>query len=770
MLKFYFKPEYKYTNRTIIDVSNDSNYTEHNYENIDSPDTINGHIIYTLATGETIPTYIVDSESGWKWFVSGITQLRTGKFQISLLRDIMSESPLTWSSERAYITAGTATNYNKYKRWNLPYTNTKINQQRLNIHGKSSFFVFYVNEQHINSNIISEDPLNIKYTQVPGIGTYDYEVNGLNSIPNYSYVGAGPVNFWNVSKSAIFTTMFYNNALSIVAIEYNKTTNPNNLAPTQVASGIPKSSITQNTIPNVFHLDTQYESISQNVNNCKTQLITAMDNYLTSKQSSYGTTISRTQINSLANYVNKIIYDSSTNKAYTIRLSTSNQNMNVNDSSNTLGSALLNTNFPPSGDIDLSLSVGGNGNWVLFNSERVIYTYTLEELGTATSFDFSFTADVRKLPKSAVRCVNIVSDSNITDSELTQCLMLAQTNGINPNNTTGRILDIQYLPFSIADETNDDFKINNVSLTAKYLENDDFQYVTDLTDLTNINKETDTIKIVSPSRASQFLFRPYDNDGIMLFNTKITIKPYTSTIYVRPSTLGMLMYDWDDKDALIIQEDFSLTNVTSEWTQYIYQNKNYQSIFEREMQGRSFERAIERRVESVQAEADISNARLITAQKAQALSGNIPIISGIIGAIGASIEPDPQYLKAAELDRRVNESLYAQGVSQAKDLFNYQLENIKSQPLIPSKITTIDCKLLDGVYLEFYSTNDTELAAITKFYEYNGNRIDDYGTFSEYWGNFLRGKIIISKYYTQPEINELNRRLEMGVFTGGITV
>ena len=87
---------------------------------------------------------------------------------------------------------------------------------------------------------------------------------------------------------------------------------------------------------------------------------------------------------------------------------------------------------------------------------------------------------------------------------------------------------------------------------------------------------------------------------------------------------------------------------------------------------------------------------------------------------------------------------------------------------MPSKITTIDCKFLDGVYLEYYSTNSTELAAIQNFYLYNGNRIDDYGNFNDYWGNFVRVKIIIATHYTQPELDELNRRLSMGVFTGGI--
>ena len=226
------------------------------------------------------------------------------------------------------------------------------------------------------------------------------------------------------------------------------------------------------------------------------------------------------------------------------------------------------------------------------------------------------------------------------------------------------------------------------------MEIDDFQYHIDLPDLTDVNKETDTIKIVSPSRASQFLFSPYNNDGSMVFDAKITLKPYTSTIYIRPSTQGLLMYDWDDKDCLIIQEDFSLTNVNSAWTQYIYNNKNYSNIFEREMQGREFERGWERKVEQANLRAEEWNSRNISAQKARTYTGNLPIISDIAGGVGTAWS-DADYMRAVQTDLEYNEALYQEGLAISRELYNYQLENIKSQPQIPSKITTIDCKFLE---------------------------------------------------------------------------
>lgn len=778
MLKFYYNPKYKYTNRYIVDVSGDTNYQEKDYVNIDSPDTINGHIIYTLSTGESfsnLPTYIVDTESGWRWFVSGIRQLNSRKFQISLLRDIISENPNIWKNERAYISSGTAQNYNKYKKWNLPFTNTKIKQEKLTLNGKSSFFVFYVNEQEISgSHVLQEHDLDISYIQAPGILNVDYTVNNLNEIPSYQFLNAGNVRY--------HTNMQYD-----LRMRFDTT------VPQPTGSGGWSSDFVNNkwqysngeftltesfqgSLNNYQYISILQSSFASNVNSCKSSLVTACSNFISTWQTSQRTPITSTDISNLTPYIGKVIKDNSTNKLYRISVTTTNGSYNNRYFNNlsTLTQTLSNISWPWSNSSKpQNLDFMTYGNYLNVTSQYTDYNYVLTELGYATGFSFSFKANKRKLPKSAVRCVNIVSDSTISDAEITQALMLAQTNGINEDNTTGRILDIQYLPFSIATTTNADFTITPSSgtahnLVAEYLDFDDFQYHIDLPDLTNINKETDTIKIVSPSRASQYVFSPYNNNGNMIFDAKITVKPYASVIYVRPSTQGLLMYEWDDKDCLIIQEDFSLTNVTSAWTQYIYNNKNYSNIFEREIQGREFERGWERKVEQANMKSEEWNARNISAQKARTYTGNLPIISDIAGAIGTAWQ-DQDYLRAVQTDLEYNEALYQEGLAISRELYNYQLENIKSQPQIPSKITTIDCKFLDGIYIEYYSTNDTEKSSIENFYYYNGNRIDDYGTFAIYWGNFVRGKIIISLNYTQPEIDELNRRLNMGIFTGGIS-
>ena len=781
MLRFYFNPKYKYTNRTIIDTTGDNNYQDKDYLNIDSPDTINGHIIYSLQKTETfsnIPTYIREYTKdennnityGKRWFVSGITQLNSFKFQISLLRDIISENPELWKSEEAYINAGKATNYNKYKVWGLPYTNTKIREQKLTINGKPSFFVFYTNTRNVSSGgVITEDDLELSSTLLPGITTSDYTVASLSEIPSYQYVGAGNVNLYkdviyNVRANVDTTGLYPNTPIS--RGRFN-TYIINSSGYTNETTFIQYLDETNTDI--IDMKGTSSVGISNNVNSCRGNMQYAVSNFWNTRKASnvFNPEITQTDINNLSAYLGKTVYDQDTNKVYRLKLTTRERtSFNYITDSNiygTLRSAISNINWP-AGSGGQTSTYAVNGNWLSEQLSYVEYSYTWEILGNATSCSFNFIANQRKLPKSAVRCVNIVSDSTIADEELAQSLMIMQANDGNIEDT-GKIIDIQYLPFSVATTTNNNIKVNNTAMTAQFLDIDDFYYTTNMTALTGINKETDSIKIVSPSRASQFLFKPYNNDGRLNFTTKITIKPYTSVIYIRPSTQGLLINDWDDKDCLVISEDMSLTQLSSDWANYVYSNRNYQNAFNRTIQGREYERTWERKVEEANMAAEEWNAKNITAQRAKTMSGNIPIFSDFVGAIGAQFA-DPAYMNAVQMDLQYNEAMHQESISLARDQFNYQIDNLKSQPTIPSKITVIDSKLLDGVYLEYYSTNDTELSAIESFYKYNANRIDDYGTFNDYWCWFVRGKIIKSQYYTQPEINEINIRLNAGIFTG----
>ena len=818
MVTLYYNPDFKYTNRKIIKISeaDDAKSTKINVVHLDTPDTINGHIVYNLGALPSLPTYLVDNDTDRRFFVTGYTQLSGVKYQLSLLRDVISENPSLWQQETAYISAGLATDYNKYKRWDLPYTNTKVKEDRLNINGKSSFFVYYVNTQSLNeSGVLSEKDLKISYTTIPGITGYDYSVANIAALDNsqlINYAGndVGAINMVkdvNVSFNWVGDTPYTKLPLSGRYYDgpyatgkwykYKMTYNLEEPAENSFSYSVldaegkePSYYVdADNALTgNVLHIPMLLKNLMvynfqnrvgffNNYGNSKYDMRDQLKAVITNHFSSLNPQNQET-VSSVDKYVGKIIYNEADKKVYTVDKSTSDYQLGGNLHKNeytAFVNTIKNISFPyyfiKDGNSTINYGaddIKGYGNFISYTANQSVIRYTLRELGVAIKFDFNFKADKRKLPRSSVRCVNIVSDdteNGISDSDIAQTLMLAQTNAINSATDTGKILDVQFLPFSMATATNENFKINDTPIKAMFLDADDLEFHTNMADLTEINKECDTIKIVSPSRASQYLFRPYNNDGIMEFKTKITLRPYNTIIYVRPSTKGLLMYDYDDKDCLIISEDFSLTAVTSEWANYIYNNRNYNDVFERQIQGREFERTWERKIEDAQKKSDEWTSRNISAQKASTYTGNLPIISSVAGAIGTAFQ-DQTYMQMAQIDRQYNEALYQEGIQLSRDLFEMQLENIQSQPIVPSKISTLDAKLLPGVYLEYYSSNPSELQAINDFYKFNGNRVDAYGTFSQYLGWFVRGKIIISQFYTQPELDELNRRLGMGIFTG----
>lgn len=796
MLRLYFNKRFKYTNREIIALSESEPYIESDYENIDSPDSIHGHIIYVMGTDLSVPSYIIDQESGRRFFVSGITPLRSGKVQLSLLRDVASEMVDLWKKEEGFVSAGLARDYCRYKTWGLPFTNTKVREQRLDFGGKSSFFVFYVNESEVTDGVYSEKDFSFKLGSGDGSQTATIEVDSLSQIPSYEYVNrdgyaAGDLVYWSASRGSFdCTDGFKISGSNNYGQDWPQTksllTFDSSQAGLDVTYGNPdyKPMIQLTSADNVLRLGIMPRDIAVNKQDVETEMRRVIKLLTESMEEVYSA--GKTQISievkrGLDSYTDRYILDRSTQAIYVIRRN--EQSVTYSDRISSAeyypalpGSLAQVSTFPWRNNYYASYDPATDppedvcqayGDYYTFNSTAIVASYSLEKIGDLqrTSVDFKFSSGTRKLPLSAVRCVNIVPDERIGKTEMSQILMQAQAN-ITIGDNVGRIVDVQYLPFSIATEENEDFMFGDVPALAELVENDEWIFSVDMDDLTGINKETDTIKIVSPSRASQFLFRPFNNDGAMKFSIQATIKPFSSVIYVRPSTNGLLLQDFDDKDCLVISEDFSLTAVTSAWTEYVYQNRTWQNSFDRTIQGREFERTWERRIEQEQAKTDIWTARNISASRASAVTGGLPLVSSIASA-AATAFPNQDYMNAAAMDRQYAEALYQESVAISRDQFQMQIENIKAQPLVPSRVTTLDGKYLDGVYLEYYSTNPTELLAIENFYRYNGHRIDTYGVFETYWGWFVRGKIIRSIYMTQPELNELNRRLELGLFTGG---
>jgi hypothetical protein len=109
-----------------------------------------------------------------------------------------------------------------------------------------------------------------------------------------------------------------------------------------------------------------------------------------------------------------------------------------------------------------------------------------------------------------------------------------------------------------------------------------------------LNNECNLYRLVSPNYNGQFEFSVAKNGGVNYFNVDVTLRPYNPYIHVNPNFKNMYGQDFDDSRGLICNGDFSLPMVTDAFTEYELNNKNYQQIFNREIEHMDFTQAQER--------------------------------------------------------------------------------------------------------------------------------------------------------------------------------
>lgn len=112
------------------------------------------------------------------------------------------------------------------------------------------------------------------------------------------------------------------------------------------------------------------------------------------------------------------------------------------------------------------------------------------------------------------------------------------------------------------------------------------------------SNDCDLFRITSPNYAGSFEFSLAKSGGrIDKFNADCTYKPYSPYIHVTPYLAGLYGENFnviDDARGLICGGDFSITKIVDQWQQYELQNKNYQAIFDRQIQNLDFNQQIAR--------------------------------------------------------------------------------------------------------------------------------------------------------------------------------
>nr|DAK75616.1 MAG TPA: hypothetical protein [Caudoviricetes sp.] len=355
----------------------------------------------------------------------------------------------------------------------------------------------------------------------------------------------------------------------------------------------------------------------------------------------------------------------------------------------------------------------------------------------------------------------IKNNSPAFEISITKSLSMAVAQGIAAQ-LNANLYDIQLLPYCPMSGFSIDGNIININASAT----NRYTFVTDNADnkrnillwstastgskTLNINKSIDNKKlenqcgkyrIISPNYNGEFEFNAAKNAGINGINIDFTYLPYQPYIHVNPVFNELYGQNFNDARGLICGGDFSITYLNDKWASYKLQNKNYQNIFDREVQNMETNRKHQR-------------AQEITAATVGAISSGVSagIVTGNLAAgIGAGIASGA----GGVADIAINENLYNEALNYKKDLFGYQLDNIRALPNSIAKTTgyTANNKLFPQ--LVYYTCTEREKRAVANKVAYNGMSVGVIGKISDYIYNSWSYEDITDKGYIKAQIIRL---------------
>ncbi len=260
-----------------------------------------------------------------------------------------------------------------------------------------------------------------------------------------------------------------------------------------------------------------------------------------------------------------------------------------------------------------------------------------------------------------------------------------------------------------------------------------------------IENECDFYRLVSPNYNGQFEFSAAKNGGIQYFNVDYTYLPYSSYIHVNPDFAQLYGQDFNDARGLICQGDFSIMYLSDAWVNYQIQNKNYNNIFDREIQNMDTVHSIENTQKRI---AGAINAAATGAAVAAAGSG---IIGKVVSAGAGVIAAGASYA-GAEADILFGNKIYEENKSYKKDIFEYSLDNVRALPNSIAKTTAYTENNKIFPVLEYYSCTDEEKNILANEIAQRGMTIGSIDYILNYVSNTWEYKGIVARNFIKAQL------------------
>lgn len=387
----------------------------------------------------------------------------------------------------------------------------------------------------------------------------------------------------------------------------------------------------------------------------------------------------------------------------------------------------------PYGD-NLLIKNTGAENWTDFTSSSELAFSTAMSIAQKYQ-GAGLLYDIQLLPYCPVR--NIIVEDNIVDLQNDN---LSYSVIEQAGNTVGIILNVSNSSFSFNIPLENPIEITNKKEQAL----------------------CDMYRLCSPNYNGLFEFNVAENDGLNSFNVDCTYIPFNPYIHMNPDFKNLYGADFDDSRGLIVGGDFSLPVVTDQWETYKLNNKNYEQIFNRQIQNMEVNNAIQREREIWGAVAGGINAGTQGAMTGALVGGPIgAIVGGLIGGATSGI--------AGARDVTLNDRARAEALDYTKDQFGYQLGNIRALPDAIAKTTAYTKNNKIFPFLEFYTCTDVEKKALANKIKFNGMTVMRIGTIKEFIQvepSYIKGQLIRIENFEEDFhiLNEIANEVNKGVF------
>lgn len=249
-----------------------------------------------------------------------------------------------------------------------------------------------------------------------------------------------------------------------------------------------------------------------------------------------------------------------------------------------------------------------------------------------------------------------------------------------------------------------------------------------LQDEIKIESQCNFYRLCSPNYNGVFEFNLAKNGGkVSYFLVDCTYKPINPFIRVTPEFQFLYGQNFLDGRGLICGGDFSLPVIKDAWINYELNNKNYGTIFARDIQNLDFSQRQERFKEPFEIGAGIVGAG--------AAGGVAGSKAGPYGAIAGAAVGAGAGIVGGMLDAKLAEQRRVEAKDYAFDRFNLSLANVKALPDSLAKNSAFNIVNKIFPFLEYYSCTDIEKEALRSKIKYDGmtvGRID-------YINNFMGG-------------------------------